>query len=87
MKTNIVAIMLVIMLGLVQILNIEAKFKLSCAEKCGLECLGSEVYAVCFAECMVKCNTGSTSAKKCIMNCGVNKSITVNIGIYFLTFL
>ncbi|KAK7341877.1 hypothetical protein VNO80_24818 [Phaseolus coccineus] len=67
-----------IMLGFVEILNIEAK--LPCAAQCALDCFASELpYPVCFAECLAKCNNGSTTAFKCISNCGVNKSVTINI--------
>ncbi|ESW04291.1 hypothetical protein PHAVU_011G082900 [Phaseolus vulgaris] len=80
MKTKRVAILMMIMLGFVQILNIEAK--LPCPAECALACFASELpYPECFAKCIAKCNNGSTIAFNCISNCGVNKSVTINIGI------
>jgi len=89
MKSDRVAILMMIMLGFEVILSIEAK-KLPCPAECALECFASEdPYPVCFAKCLEKCNnstgsTGSTGANNCISKCGVNKTITATIGTYFL---
>ncbi|QCD88157.1 uncharacterized protein LOC114170675 [Vigna unguiculata] len=84
MKSDRVAILMMIMLGFEVILSIEAK-KLPCPAECALECFASEdPYPVCFAKCLEKCNnstgsTGSTGANNCISKCGVNKTITATI--------
>ncbi|BAT90532.1 hypothetical protein VIGAN_06179200 [Vigna angularis var. angularis] len=78
MKSKRVAILMVIMLGFVQILSIEAE--LPCAAQCALECLGSEdPYSICLATCLESCDKVSTTHYNCITKCGVNKTITVTI--------
>ncbi|WVZ03605.1 hypothetical protein V8G54_024411 [Vigna mungo] len=82
-KSDRVAILMMIMLGFVQILSIEAK--LPCAVQCGIQCFGSEyLYPVCLKNCIDNCNKGTTTAYNCITKCGVNKTVTVTIGNYFL---
>ncbi|KAK7341878.1 hypothetical protein VNO80_24819 [Phaseolus coccineus] len=77
MKSNRVAILMMIMLGFVQILEIEAK--LPCPILCSLSCLVSEKpYALCFIECLVTCEI-PLGASNCARSCGVNKSITIDI--------
>jgi len=84
MKTNRVAVLIMIMLGFVQILEIEAT-KLPCPLVCAIQCLTAEQpYPVCFLNGIAKCQL-STSDSNCAITCGVNKTITVNIGIYYLT--
>ncbi|BAT90535.1 hypothetical protein VIGAN_06179500 [Vigna angularis var. angularis] len=78
MKSDIVAILMMFMLGFVQILSIEAK--LPCAAQCALDCLGSEhPYPVCLAKCLEKCDKVSTTHYNCITKCGVSKTLTVTI--------
>jgi len=82
MKSNRVAILMVIMLVFVQIFQNEAKFP--CPIICGLECLLSpEPYGLCWIKCVVKCAI-PTDSLDCVKSCGVNKSITIEIGIYSL---
>jgi len=82
MKTNGVVVLMMIMLGFVQIIEIGA---LSCEDKCAIECIPSlEAYPLCYISCIVLCETATT----CARSCGKKKSITVNIGIYSLfTFI
>ncbi|QCD88150.1 hypothetical protein DEO72_LG3g2692 [Vigna unguiculata] len=73
MKTNGVVVLMMIMLGFVQIIEIGA---LSCEDKCAIECIPSlEAYPLCYISCVVLCETATT----CARSCGKKKSITVNI--------
>ena len=73
---------MMIMLGFLQILKTEAKF--SCPMACSVECMISDNPLSCFVECAAKCKI-PPSDSKCVRSCGVNKTITVDFGIYSLT--
>ncbi|KAK7341880.1 hypothetical protein VNO80_24821 [Phaseolus coccineus] len=78
MKSNRVAVLMMILLGFVQILQIEA-LTLPCPVLCAIQCLPSQQpYPLCLANCISKCQM-STSASNCARSCGVNKSITIHI--------
>jgi len=84
METNRVAVLIMIMLGFVQILEIEAIRVPTCQERCATICYCSgQQYAPCYASCIAKCHL-STSDYDCARSCGVNKSITIDFGIYYL---
>ncbi|XP_022631322.1 uncharacterized protein LOC111240539 [Vigna radiata var. radiata] len=77
-KRERVAILMMIMLGFVEILSIEAK--LPCAVQCGIQCFGSEYfYPDCLKTCLQQCKKVPASAYNCITKCGVNKTVTVTI--------
>ncbi|ESW04293.1 hypothetical protein PHAVU_011G083100 [Phaseolus vulgaris] len=77
MKTNRVAVLMMMMLGFVQILETEA-IGFPCLVLCAIECIPKQPYASCFISCISKCPS-SNSASNCARTCGVNKSITINI--------
>ncbi|WVZ03608.1 hypothetical protein V8G54_024414 [Vigna mungo] len=80
MKSNIVAVLMMIMLGFVQVLEIGARRTLPCPVKCAIACLPSlEDYPICYGVCLIKCNKVPISAYNCIAKCGVNKTITVTV--------
>jgi len=59
--------------------------KLTCEQHCSISCiLANLAYPVCLAICIAKCPDPPTA---CISACGVNKSITINIGIHSYTTL
>lgn len=77
MKTQRVAILIMIMLGFVQILEIRA---IPCPAKCVIQCLNSPLtYPYCYVTCLALC----VSVLACA-NCAKNKTITIDIGIYSL---
>jgi len=83
MKSNIVAILGMIILVFVEILSIEVIN--SCPAKCAALCFVTEgPYEKCYDSCIANCNKVSPSAYNCIAKCGVNKIVTVTIGTYFL---
>jgi len=79
-KNTRVAVLMIIMFAFVQILEIEA-IKLPCVISCALECLPATQYPLCFKNCVLKYCEMSISASNCATSCGVNKTITVDIGI------
>ncbi|KAG2397551.1 uncharacterized protein HKW66_Vig0142130 [Vigna angularis] len=77
MKTHIVAISMMIMLGFVQILQTEAL--IPCTITCGLKCLISSLpYGLCWVPCVIKCEI-IPGALDCVKGCGVNKTVTIDI--------
>lgn len=83
MKSHRVAILMMIILGFVQILESEAN--IPCPISCGFQCLiSSQPYGLCWVPCVIKCAI-TPAAFDCVKGCGVNKTITIDIGIYFLT--
>ncbi|QCD88149.1 hypothetical protein DEO72_LG3g2691 [Vigna unguiculata] len=73
MKSNRVAVLMLIMLGFVQILKIGA---IPCPAKCAIQCLNSPLtYPYCYVTCLALCG----SLPKCAKSCGINKSITIYI--------
>jgi len=86
MKSSRVAVLMVILLGFVEILEIEGvQIVLPCPIICAIECAHSAPfpYPLCFNDCITLCHM-STSASNCARSCGLNKSITIDIGIYYL---
>ncbi|BAT90534.1 hypothetical protein VIGAN_06179400 [Vigna angularis var. angularis] len=79
MKSNRGAIVVMIMLGFVQILSVEAIN--TCPPKCALLCFVSDgpSYEDCYDQCIAKCNKMPAIAYNCITKCGVNKTVTVTI--------
>jgi len=77
-KSTRVAVLMIIMLTFVQMLEAD---KL-CQESCSLQCLGDlNKYFPCFKDCVSKNCQKSTGLSNCAQSCGVNKTITVHIGI------
>jgi len=79
MKSVRVAVLMIIMMSFVQILEAD---QLSCIKLCAVDCLPDQVhYYQCFIACTKRCPP-HTGASNCIKSCGVNKTITVDMGIY-----
>ncbi|KAL2337682.1 hypothetical protein Fmac_012128 [Flemingia macrophylla] len=85
MKTNGVAIMMIIMLGFAQAYsysNHESDNvfdKLSCPAQCGIDCvIANLLYPVCYAICVSKCHKKSSNAvNDCLSTCGLTNPINV----------
>ncbi|XP_022631326.1 uncharacterized protein LOC111240540 [Vigna radiata var. radiata] len=79
MKSNRAAIVVMIMLGFIQILSVEAVN--TCPVQCGLLCFVSDgpSFVECYDKCIAKCKKVPASAYNCITKCGVNKTVTVTI--------
>jgi len=80
MKSTRVVILIIIMLAFVQILETKGN-KLDCVIACAIECLPPNHYYFCFKDCVSKKCQKSTGVSNCARSCGVNKTITVDIGI------
>lgn len=85
MKTNRIAALIMIVLCFTQMVKTEPT--LPCPALCALKCLRATFKAICFLTCCSKCPAMSPSTYNCVSKCGVNKFITVNIGIYPLITL
>ncbi|WVZ03607.1 hypothetical protein V8G54_024413 [Vigna mungo] len=82
MKSNRAAIVVMIMLGFVEILSVVAAN--TCPIQCSLLCGSGPTFWKCYDKCIAKCNKVPVSAYNCITKCGVNKTVTVTVGNYFL---
>jgi len=81
MKSTRVAILMIIMMSFVQILEAN---QLECVKYCSVACIPDQVhYLSCFTGCCKLCPPPSTTvaSNNCAQSCGVNKTITVHIGI------
>ena len=69
MKSNRVAVLIMIMLGFVQILEIEA-VNLPCRALCDRECLASkQPYIQCYVNCIEKKRQMSITESNCATSC------------------
>ncbi|KAK7341862.1 hypothetical protein VNO80_24803 [Phaseolus coccineus] len=79
MKSIGVVIVMMMMLGFSEA-DYGLLARLSCPAKCGIDCfLSNLAYPICFAACVAHCPKMSKDAFHCISQCGVNKSININI--------
>jgi len=82
MNTVLIMIML---LSFTQIVKPD-QGSIPCPILCAVQCMGLN-FKTCFIACLAKCPAMSPNTYNCVNNCGVNKTITVNKGIYSLMTL
>ncbi|ESW04274.1 hypothetical protein PHAVU_011G081600 [Phaseolus vulgaris] len=79
MKSIGVVIVMMMMLGFSEA-DYGLSAQLTCPARCGINCLLANIaYPICFAACVAHCPKMSKDAFHCISQCGINKSININI--------